>query len=86
MPRARLRSNTLLITALTKQPKYLIGTEKGSVMLATKKPKKNVEINYNNSYGLEGSGRHMGPVVRVARNPFNPRFFFSIGDWGVHVS
>lgn len=33
-------------------PKFLFGTELGSIMLATKKPKKNVEINYNNSYGI----------------------------------
>jgi len=33
-------------------PKYLIGTELGSIIMATKKPRKNVEINFNNSYGL----------------------------------
>lgn len=66
-------------------PKYLIGTETGAIMLATKKPKKNVEINFNNSYGLENVGRHMGPVTRIQRNPFNPRFFMSVGDWSVNV-
>lgn len=66
-------------------PKYLVGTETGSIMLATKKPKKNVEINFNNSYGLEPVGRHMGPVTRIQRNPFNPRFFMSVGDWSVNV-
>lgn len=34
-------------------PKYLIGTETGSIILTTKKPKKNAEINFNNCYGLE---------------------------------
>ena len=67
-------------------PKYLIGTETGSIMLATKKPKKNVEINFNNSYGLETVGRHMGPITRIQRNPSNPRFFMSVGDWSVNVS
>lgn len=53
-------------------PKYLIGTEMGSIMLATKKPKKSVEINYNNSYGLEKAGRHLGPVTSIKRNPLFP--------------
>lgn len=34
-------------------PKYLIGTETGTIVLATKKPKKSVEINFNSCYGLE---------------------------------
>lgn len=54
-------------------------------MLATKKPKRNVEINYVNSYGLESVGRHLGPVTKIQRNPFNPRFFMSVGDWAVQV-
>ncbi len=36
-------------------PKYLIGTELGSIVLVTKKPKKAVEINYNNCYGIENN-------------------------------
>ena len=48
-------------------PKFLMGTELGSIMLATKKPKKNVEINYNNSYGInqENTNRHLGPIYRI---------------------
>lgn len=65
-------------------PKYLIGTEKGSIMLATKKPNKNPEINYNVSYGLN-IGRHLGPVQSIKRNPFNYKYFLSVGDWSVNV-
>lgn len=65
-------------------PKYLMGTEKGSIMLATKKPKKNCEINFNTSYGIE-LGRHLGPVYSIMRNPVYPRFFMSVGDWSVNV-
>ena len=72
-------------TEYCKKPKYLIGTEKGTIMLATKKPKKNVELNQNNTYGGEGSQKHMGPVYSIQRNPFNPRYFMSVGDWGVNV-
>lgn len=63
-----------------------MGTETGSIMLATKKPKKKVEINYNNSYGLDISARHLGPIYSIKRNPFNPRFFASIGDWSIKVN
>lgn len=54
-------------------------------MLATKKPKKIAEMNYINSYGMESVGRHLGPVTKIQRNPFNPRFFMSVGDWTVQV-
>jgi dynein intermediate chain 2 len=65
-------------------PKYLMGTERGSIMLGTKKPKKNCEINYNTSYGLE-MGRHLGPVYSLMRNPMYPRYFMSVGDWSVNI-
>ena len=45
--------------------KFLIGTESGSILVANKKPKKNVEI--TGRYGLE-SGRHLGPVSSIHRN------------------
>jgi hypothetical protein len=54
-------------------------------MLATKKPKKNVEINYTNSYGIESVGRHLGPVTKIQRNPSYARYFMSVGDWTVQV-
>lgn len=66
-------------------PKYLIGSEKGSIMLATRKPKAGVSMNYNTSYGL-GIGRHLGPIYSIKRNPFNYKYFLSIGDWSVNVT
>lgn len=75
----------LLNMELYNKPKYLIGTEKGSMMLATKKPKKTVELNQYNVYGGDGNQRHLGPVYAIQRNPFNPRYFLSVGDWGVNV-
>lgn len=38
-------------------PKYLIGTETGSIILIAKKPKKNAEINFVNCYGIENKIR-----------------------------
>lgn len=66
-------------------PKYLIGTELGSIVLVTKKPKKAVEINYNNCYGIENNSWHFGAINSIKRNPFYPRFFASFGDWCVNV-
>lgn len=65
-------------------PKYLIGTEKGSIMLANKKPKKAAELNYNVSYGLQ-VGRHLGPIYSIKRNPTNLKYFMSVGDWSVNI-
>ena len=65
-------------------PKYLVGTEKGSLILATKKPKKKVEINYSSSFGLK-TGRHLGPIYNIKRNPFNYRYFMSVADWSVNL-
>lgn len=65
-------------------PKYLIGTEKGSIMLANKKPKKSAELNYNVSYGLQ-IGRHLGPIYSIKRNPTFLKYFMSVGDWSVNI-
>lgn len=65
-------------------PKYLIGTEKGSIMLANKKPKKSAELNYNVSYGLN-IGRHLGPIYSIKRNPTFLKYFMSVGDWSVNL-
>lgn len=65
-------------------PKYLIGTERGSIMMATKKPKNNAFMNFNSSFGLE-IGRHLGPIYSIKRNPVYPNYFLTIGDWSASV-
>ena len=65
-------------------PKYLIGTEKGSVIMATKKPKNQAVLNINSSFGLQ-FGRHLGPIQSVKRNPFYARYFLTVGDWTASV-
>merc|ERR1719424_1078747 len=62
--------------------KFLVGTEHGTVLAATRKPKKDVEI--GTWYGAEtrgGYGKHFGPVNVVKRNPFHVKFFMTVGDW-----
>lgn len=62
--------------------KYLIGTEEGTSLSLTRKPKKPVEV--GGWYGVEdhgGSLRHHGPVYSIKRNPFHPKYFITVGDW-----
>mmetsp|Transcript_45161 Transcript_45161/g.144663 ORF Transcript_45161/g.144663 Transcript_45161/m.144663 type:complete len:571 (-) Transcript_45161:80-1792(-) len=62
--------------------KFLVGSEHGIILSVTRRPKKEPEINA--WFGTEdrgGYGRHFGPVYSVKRNPFNPKFFLSVGDW-----
>lgn len=66
--------------------RYLVGTEQGSLMLIDRKAKKDAESTkvVKSTYGAKGS-RHHGPVVACQRNPYNPKFFLSIGDWSAKV-
>jgi dynein intermediate chain 2 len=62
--------------------KYLIGTEEGTSLSLTRKPKKPVEV--GGWYGVEdhgGSLQHHGPVYSIKRNPFHPKYFITVGDW-----
>lgn len=62
--------------------KFLVGTEHGLIVSASKKPKKDVEITtWFGQPDKGGYGRHFGPVYAVKRNPFNVKFFLTIGDW-----
>jgi len=62
--------------------KYLVGTEHGITLSCNKKPKKAVEVGaWFGSEDRGGYGRHFGPVYSVKRNPFNPKFFLTVGDW-----
>jgi len=54
----------------------------GSIMVANKKPKKNVEI--TGRFGIE-SGRHLGPCLSINRSPPNPKYFMTVGDWSAKV-
>ena len=60
--------------------KYLVGTEQGLILQATKR--KQVEINMR--FGMEG-GRHHGPVYSLQRNPGHLKYFMSIGDWSAKI-
>lgn len=65
-------------------PKYLIGTEKGSIMSGYKRQNLNATIYFNTSWGVK-MGRHLGPVYSIKRNHALPNYFMSVGDWSVSV-
>lgn len=60
--------------------KYLVGTEQGYVVQATKK--KTVEITQR--FGIE-NGKHHGPVYAIQRNPGHSKYFLSVGDWSAKI-
>lgn len=62
--------------------KYLIGTEQGYILQASKRPNKPVEIQHR--FGYE-SGKHHGPVYALKRNPGHSKYFMSIGDWSAKI-
>ena len=58
--------------------KFLLGTEQGIIFTVNKK-KSEGEI-APNKLGLF-SGRHLGPIVGMTRNPTNFKFILTVGDW-----
>lgn len=59
--------------------KYMCGTEKGTVILVNRKAK-NPSEKIASLYPA-----HHGPVVALERNPFNPRYFLTCGDWTLRI-
>lgn len=61
--------------------KYLVGCENGGIMQATARKNK-TEINMR--YGFD-DGKHHGPVYALQRNPFQLKYFLSVGDWSAKI-
>ena len=59
--------------------KFMIGTEQGTVLMCNRKAK-----NPADRVGTSYHGHH-GPVYSLERNPFNPKYFMSIGDWSARI-
>lgn len=73
----------LLMAALScshPQPtKFMVGTEQGIVIACNRKAKTPPE-KITSIY----SGHH-GPVYALARNPFYPKIFLTVGDWTARI-
>jgi len=61
--------------------KYVIGTEQGTIVVANKRPKKEVEIISR----LGSDNRHLGPIYSISRNMQFPKVFMSVGDWSAKL-
>ena len=66
--------------------KYLVGTEEGVALSLTKKPKKSVEVGgWFGAADHGGQFGHYGPIYSIKRNMFHPKYFMTVGDWGVRL-
>ena len=67
------------VTSLNYEPsmgtKFLLGTENGVIISGSRKSKTTTD-----KLALRFNG-HFGPVYNVDRNPFNPKYILSVGDW-----
>ncbi|KFO84579.1 Dynein intermediate chain 2, axonemal, partial [Buceros rhinoceros silvestris] len=63
----------------TMPTKFMVGTEQGIVIACNRKAKTPPE-KITNTY----SGHH-GPVYALARNPFYPKIFLTVGDWTARI-
>jgi len=57
----------------------MVGTEQGIVIACNRKAKTPAE-KITSTY----SGHH-GPVYALARNPFCPKIFLTVGDWTARI-
>lgn len=58
---------------------FMVGTEQGHIFSCNRKAKNPAD---RVKYVLSG---HHGPLCGLRRNPFNPKYFLSIGDWTARV-
>lgn len=62
----------------------MIGTEQGVVLsLNTRNRKKDGPTGI--TVFDQGAGKHHGPIYSIQRNPINPKYFLTIGDWTAKV-
>ncbi|XP_069655492.1 dynein axonemal intermediate chain 2 isoform X2 [Haliaeetus albicilla] len=81
--RKGLLENALGAVTLEFEPtmptKFMVGTEQGIVIACNRKAKTPPE-KITSTY----SGHH-GPVYALARNPFYPKIFLTVGDWTARI-
>ncbi|NXQ85387.1 DNAI2 protein, partial [Nyctibius grandis] len=81
--RKGLLKNALGAVTLEFEPtlptKFMVGTEQGIVITCNRKAKTPAE-KITSTY----SGHH-GPVYALARNPFYPKVFLTVGDWRAQI-
>jgi len=63
----------------TMPTKFMVGTERGTIISGNRKAKTNAD-----KIAAQFSG-HMGPVYHISRNPQFPKIFLTVGDWTARV-
>ncbi|NWW43827.1 DNAI2 protein, partial [Pedionomus torquatus] len=81
--RKGLLENALGAISLEFEPtmptKFMVGTEQGIIIACNRKaktPSEKITSTYSS---------HIGPVYALARNPFYPKVFLSVGDWTARI-
>ncbi|NXJ70223.1 DNAI2 protein, partial [Rostratula benghalensis] len=81
--RKGLLENALGAISLEFEPtmptKFMVGTEQGIIIACNRKAKTPPE-KITSTYSS-----HIGPVYALARNPFYPKVFLSVGDWTARI-
>lgn len=68
--------------------RFLVGSEQGAVLLADRKAKKDSESSKSikATFGSQpGQQGHHGPIYAIQRNPFNVKYFMTVGDWTARI-
>jgi len=68
--------------------RFLVGSEQGAVLLADRKAKKDSESSKSikATFGSQpGQQGHHGPIYAIQRNPFNVKYFMTVGDWTAKI-
>lgn len=63
------------------QGKFLVGTEQGVVCQVNTKKKGKDMVSMKDA----GAGKHHGPIYDIHRNPQQPAYFMTVGDWTARV-
>ena len=63
----------------TMPTKFMVGTEQGTIITCNRKAKTAADkiANLYQSYS--------GPVNKITRNPFNPKYFLTVGEWMARI-
>ena len=77
--------------------KFMVGTEQGTIITCNRKAKTAADkiaalyqsYRFVNIFFVTISGYlndcFSGPVTKITRNPFNPKYFLTVGEWMARV-
>ena len=84
----------------TMPTKFMVGTEQGTIITCNRKAKTaadkiaalyqsyrfvNIYVNIFWHHFWSPTKYFSGPVTKITRNPFNPKYFLTVGEWMARV-